>query len=79
MDAGGTLGRVSTRVLHYHYDCDKDFHHCRQEEQFFLASGYGLWQWKHFKQDYLVKTALMNDVKKGHPTETLGCRETYEK
>lgn len=22
MDAGGSLGRVSTRVLHYHYDCD---------------------------------------------------------
>lgn len=79
MDARGSLGRVSTRVLHYHYDCDKDFDHCRQEEQFFLANGYGLWQWKHFKLDDLVKTALMNDVKKGHPTETLGCRETYAK
>jgi hypothetical protein len=79
MDAGGSLGRVSTRVLHYHYDCDKDFDHCRQEEQFFLASGYGLWQWKHFKEGDLVKTALMNDLEKGHATESLGCSETYEK
>lgn len=79
MDAGGSLGRVSTRVLHYHYDCDKDFDHCRQEEQFFLANGYGLWQWKHFKHGDLVKTALMNDLKKGRATERLGCTESYEK
>ena len=79
MDAGGSLGRVSTRVLHYHYDCDKDFDHCRQEEQFFLANGYGLWQWKHFKEGDLVKTALMDDLKKGKATESLGCTESYEK
>ncbi|HVO61560.1 MAG TPA: hypothetical protein VMT53_11530 [Terriglobales bacterium] len=79
VDAGGSLGRVSTRVLHYHYDCDRDFDHCRQEEQFFLADGYGLWQWKHFKQDELVKTTLMNDVKKGKAEESLGCPESYQK
>lgn len=79
MDAGGNLGQVWTRVLHYRYDCDKDFDHCRQEEQFFLANGYGLWQWKHFKQDALVKTAVMNELSKGRATETLGCRESYEK
>jgi hypothetical protein len=79
MDAGGSIGRVWTRVLHYHYDCDKDFDHCRQEEQFFLAKGYGLWQWEHFKQDTLVKTALMNEPTKGKAMETLGCRESYEK
>ena len=78
MDAGG-LGRVSTRVLHYHYDCDKDFDHCRQEEQFFLANGFGLWQWKHFKEGDLVKTALMNDLKKGKAAESLGCSQSYEK
>jgi len=79
MDAGENLGRVSTRVLHYHYDCDKDFDHCRQEEQFFLADGYGLWQWRHFKNGSLVKTSLMNDMEKGKPSETLACPESYEK
>ena len=79
IDAGGSLGRFSTRVLHYHYDCDKDFDRCRQEEQFFLARGYGLWQWMHFKQEALVKTALMNDLTKGRANESLGCRESYQK
>lgn len=79
MDAGGNLGRLSTRVLHYHYDCDRQFDHCRQEEQFFLANGYGLWQWKHFKEGDLVKTALMNDLEKGKAGESLGCRESFQK
>ena len=79
MDAGESLGRVWTRVLHYRYDCDKDYDHCRQEEQFFLANGYGLWRWRHFKQGTLVKTALMNELKEGRATESLGCRESYEK
>ncbi len=78
MDAGN-LGRLSTRILHYHYDCDRDFEHCRQEEQFFLGDGYGLWQWRHFKQDQLVKTALMSDFNKGKADDTLGCRESYQK
>jgi hypothetical protein len=79
MDAGGNLGRVSTRVLHYHYNCDKNFEHCRDEEQFFLAKGYGLWQWKHYKEDSLVKTSIMNDLEKGKPAETLGCTQSFEK
>ena len=78
MDAGGNLGRVWTRVLHYHYDCDKDFDHCRDEEQFFLANGYGLWQWRHYKEGSLAKTALMNQVDTGHAVATLGCSESFE-
>jgi hypothetical protein len=79
MDAGGNLGRVWTRVLHYHYDCDKDFDHCRDEEQFFLANGWGLWQWKHFKNGSLVKKALMNQMKTGNPNESLACPDSYQK
>lgn len=75
---GGDLGRVWTRVLHYRYDCDKDFDHCRDEEQFFLANGYGLWQWKHFKNGSLVKTAVMNHLEKGKPSGDLKCPESYQ-
>ena len=34
MDAGGNIGRLWTRVLHYHYNCDKTFNDCKDEEQF---------------------------------------------
>ncbi len=44
MDAGGSVGQVWTRVLHYHYNCDRSFQNCKDEEQFYLANGYGLWQ-----------------------------------
>lgn len=77
MDAGGNIGLVPTRVLHYHYDCDKHFDHCKDEEQFYLAKGYGLWQWKHFKRGELVKTSLMNHVENGKPRQTLTCEESY--
>lgn len=58
MDVGGNIGRVWTRVLHYHYNCDKNYQNCKDEEQFYLANGYGLWQWKHYKNGNLVKTGL---------------------
>ncbi|MDP9159401.1 MAG: hypothetical protein M3O09_04130, partial [Acidobacteriota bacterium] len=29
MNAGGNLGKVSTRVLHYHFGCDSSFGNCR--------------------------------------------------
>jgi hypothetical protein len=48
MDTGGTIGQLPTRVLHYRYNCDSAFQNCGDEEQFFLAAGYGLWQWKHY-------------------------------
>jgi hypothetical protein len=78
MDAGGDLGRVWTRVLNYRYDCDKDFDHCRNQEQFFLARGYGLWQWRHYKEGLLAKTALMNQMAAGHTAEIPGCSESFE-
>jgi hypothetical protein len=77
MDAGESLGRVWTRVLHYHYDCDRDFDHCKDEEQFYLANGFGLWQWKHFKRGSLVKTALMNHLGTDKPAQSLSCPESY--
>jgi len=79
MDAGGNIGHVWTRVLHYHYNCDKNFDHCKDEEQFYLANGYGLWQWKHSKQGSLAKVALMNDIERSTAIETLACSESYQK
>src|SRR5207253_10151468 len=65
MDTGANIGQVSTRVLHYHYDCDKNYRNCADEEQFYLGKGYGLWQWKHYKRGNLVKTSVMNNLEKG--------------
>lgn len=77
MDVGGDLGKLWTRVLHYHYNCDKHFQHCKDEEQFYLGNGYGLWQWKHLKYDEPLKSALMKDFEKGKAQATLPCPESY--
>jgi hypothetical protein len=77
MDAGGSIGKVWTRVLHYHYNCDRAFENCKDEEQFYLGNGYGLWQWKHFKNGEEVKSALMNVLREGQPAATLPCPESY--
>ena len=77
MDAGGNLGNVWTRILHYHYNCDGQFQHCKNEEQFYLGKGYGLWQWKHYKNGELLKSALMNDFETGTVQATLPCEESY--
>ncbi|MCU1295738.1 MAG: hypothetical protein JWO91_16 [Acidobacteriaceae bacterium] len=77
MNASGNLGQVWTRVLHYHYDCDQSYQHCADEEQFYLANGYGLWQWKHYKNGVLSKSALMNRMQQGITTQTLPCRNSY--
>lgn len=78
MDAGGSIGQVPTRVLHYQYDYDQNFGNCKDEEQFFLGNGYGLWQWKHYKNGKLKKTALMNDLQKGIAAQMLPCPESYK-
>lgn len=53
------------RVLHYRFDCDRSFWNCQDEEQFFLGNGYGLWQWKHYKNGVLKKSALINNLQQG--------------
>lgn len=78
MDTGGNVGSVPTRVLHYRYHCDSSYQNCGDEEQFFLGSGYGLWQWKHYQNGALVGSALMNDIESGVPTETLPCAGSYQ-
>jgi hypothetical protein len=78
MDAGGSLGRVWTRVLHYHYDCDKNYQNCADEERFYLANGYGLWQWKHLKNGVLRKAVVMNTIKQGFASQMLPCRNSYQ-
>src|ERR1700686_4349258 len=35
MEAGGNIGKLSTRILHYHYNCDKTFKNCKDEERFY--------------------------------------------
>jgi hypothetical protein len=77
MDVRGSIGQTWTRILHYHYNCDKNYRNCRDEEQFYLANGYGLWQWKHYRNGELVKTALMNDIQRGRANATLPCAESY--
>lgn len=78
MNAGGSLGQVWTRVFHYHYNCNTDFQGCTDEEQFYLASGYGEWQWKHYKNGDLVNSALINDIEPGSASATLPCADSYE-
>ena len=78
MNASGSVGNVWTRVLHYHYNCDQNYQNCRDEEQFYLAHGYGLWQWKHYKLGTLSKSALMNRMQQGIATEMLPCRNSYQ-
>ena len=77
MDAGG-LGELWTRVLHYHYNCDRQFQDCKDEEQFYLGNGYGLWRWKHFRIGELLKSALMSDLQRGKAQATLPCQESYQ-
>lgn len=77
MDPGGNIGKLWTRVLHYRYNCDRAFGHCKDEEQFYLGNGYGLWQWKHFRDGAQVKSALMNMLREGRPGATLPCEESY--
>lgn len=78
MDTGGNIGQVWTRVLHYRYNCNADFGQCADEEQFFLANAYGLWQWKHFKNGVLAKTTLINYIETGETRATLPCMDSYE-
>jgi hypothetical protein len=77
MDVGGNLGELWTRVLHYHYNCDREFQNCRDEEKFYLGNGYGLWKWEHFRNGEFLKSALMNDLQRGKPRATLPCEESY--
>jgi hypothetical protein len=77
MTLGGNIGSTWTRVLHYRYNCDRHFEHCKDEEQFYLANGYGIWQWKHYRNGELLKTALMNKLVTGKPKTALSCVETY--
>ena len=78
MNAAGNLGNVWTRVLHYHYNCNQSYQNCSDEEQFYLANGYGLWQWKHYKQGSLRNSALMNRMQTGIATQMLPCRNSYQ-
>jgi hypothetical protein len=77
-DTGGNVGSLLTRVLHYRYNCDSGYENCVNEEQFFLASGYGLWQWKHYQNGVLVNSTLVNNIEAGTPTATLPCSQSYE-
>jgi hypothetical protein len=78
MDTGGNIGQVSTRVLHYRYNCDSAFQNCVNEEQFFLALGYGQWQWKHYQNGILVNSTLINNIEPGTAGGTLPCAQSYQ-
>ena len=78
MDTGGSLGQVATRVLHYHYHCDSAFQNCTDEEQYFLADGYGLWQWKHYQNGLLANSTLIDNIASGAASGTLPCTQSYQ-
>jgi hypothetical protein len=78
MDTEGNIGKVWTRVLHYRYNCDNDFRQCRDEEQFYLANGYGEWQWKHYKNGALVNSTLISQTKSGSSSASLPCQNSFE-
>jgi len=78
MDTGGNLGQLSTRVLHYRYNCDSAFQNCSEEEQYFLAYGYGLWQWKHYQNGVLVNSTLINYIASGAASGMLPCTQGYQ-
>jgi hypothetical protein len=78
MNTGGNVGQLSTRVLHYRYNCDSVFQNCGNEEQFFLALGYGLWQWKHYQNGMLVNSTLINSLSPGTASGTLPCTTSYQ-
>lgn len=78
LETGGNIGQVWTRVLHYHYNCDENCQRCADEEQFYLANGYGEWQWKHYKNGVLVNSTLINDMNLGSTDATLPCQGSYE-
>jgi hypothetical protein len=78
MDTGGNIGQVWTRVLHYRYNCDTNFGQCADEEQFYLANGYGEWQWKHYHDGALVNSTLINNEEPGSTDATLPCADSYK-
>ena len=78
MDTAGNVGQVWTRVLHYRYNCNQNFEQCSDEEQFYLANGYGEWQWKHYKNGSLVNSTLINNMSTGSTQVTLPCPDSYK-
>jgi len=78
MDAGGDIGHVLTRVLHYRFNCDKHFENCKDEEQSFLAKGYGRWKWVHLKHGEVVKTTVVNHISKGTAHAIPPCENAYK-
>jgi hypothetical protein len=78
MDTGGSIGQLPTRVLHYRYNCNSAFQNCGDEEQFFLAAGYGLWKWNHFQNGTLANSTLINNIEPGASSGTLPCPQSYQ-
>lgn len=77
MNAGGNMGQVWTRVLRYNYNCNADFQKCTDQEQFYLANGYGEWQWRHYKNGSMVSSTVMNNIEPGTTNATLPCANSY--
>jgi len=78
---GAEIRVADTRFDYYSsckvYKCDKNFQKCDDEEQIYLANGFGLWRWKHFRDGALRKDTLMNDLEPGQPVGDLACPESY--
>jgi len=58
--------------------CDTRFGSCKDEEQFFLGKGFGQWQWRHYRNDELANTTLINHIGTGTAKGTLPCPGSYQ-
>ncbi len=76
MSSGGGVVKAWTRVLHYRYNRDKNFQKRYEEEQFYLAKGFGLRRSKHFRSGAPLNDTLMHDVERGRPPGDLPSPES---
>ena len=82
VNAGGTLGTVSTRYLTYSYSCNSSYSGCLYKEVFSLGKGIGLYDWKYYKSQsgkwVQVQESVINDFTIGHSVPVFACPNTYQ-
>jgi hypothetical protein len=79
---GGNMGKISTRLFNYQYNCDSSYANCNDLEIFSLGYQIGLYDWKHYKAQngswVLQQESVINNVDGGQTTAYMPCGSTYE-
>ncbi len=78
LSLGGDLpGKLTTYALSYRYNCDANFDHCGDKEEFYVAQPYGLVQWVHLQLIDGVykeqKRTVFNRVERGSTQPYFRC------